>query len=226
MDVVFGTHRLGDPYGEAKICRVLGKSLVRQGRDAEAEDFLGRAVVLFHELGEQAEESDSLLGRVTQSWRQDRVAEAYADARQALMLAEAASSANLRATALSAIGRCALALGAPQETISCCTAALALYRAIGNDEGRAYALRVLGSVYHHLGQWDAAVATYEESLALDVALRDDYFAALALDQIGLVHQAAGRVAEATSAWRRSLALLECLGNPEADGVRARLNAIS
>lgn len=218
--------RLGDPYGEAKICRVLGKSLVRQGREVEAEDFLERAVALFHELGEQAEEADALLGLVTQSWRQDRLGEADADARRALMLAEAAGSTNLRAIALIAIGRCALALGNPRETVGCCTAALVLYRAVDNDEGRAYALRVLGSAYHDLGQWDAAVVAYEESLGLDVALRDDYFAALVLDQIGLAHQAAGRMAKATLAWRRSVELLECLGNTEVDGVRARLNAVT
>ncbi|WP_158891313.1 ATP-binding protein [Amycolatopsis anabasis] len=217
--------RLGDRYAEAKVCRVLGKTLVRQGKQAAAEDFHVRAVFLFSKLGERAEEADALLGRAKLRWRQNRVSEAAADARRALFLAEAAESTNLRATALNAIGHYAMAIGNPEETITCCRMALALYREIHNDEGAADVLRVLGSAYHHLGKWEYAVTYYEESLALDIELRDCYHTALVLSQIGLTHQAAGRTEAATSAWRRSLELLEYLDDEESEEIRAQLSTV-
>ncbi|MEU4443147.1 tetratricopeptide repeat protein [Actinosynnema sp. NPDC050801] len=213
---------LGDRYAEAKICRVLGKTLLRHGREAEAEDFIERAVALFHHLEDQAEEADALLSRAKFHRRRGAHAEADTDAHRALALAEAAGSTNLRATALNSAARCALHTGIPERAITYSTKALALYQGIDNAEGAADALRVLGSAHTRLGRWDEAIKHYEESLALDLALHDDYYAALVLNEIGVTHRAAGRHADATTAWHRSLALMEHLDPQEAEEVRDRL----
>ncbi|MEV1115499.1 tetratricopeptide repeat protein [Actinosynnema sp. NPDC049800] len=225
LQALAAARRVGDRYAEAKICRVLGKTLLRHGRESEAEDFVELAVVLFHHLEERAEESDALLSRAEFHRRRGNHADAHTDAHQALVLAEAAGSTNLRATALNSAARCAFQAGALDQALTYCTNALALYRDIDNAEGAADALRVAGSVHSQLGRWDDAIAHYEESLALDLVLNDDYYAALVLHQIGYAHRAAGRNDDAIAAWQRSLALMEYLGAQEVEEIRGCLHDV-
>ncbi len=217
--------RLGDGHAEAKISRVLGKTLVGAGRHRDAEVFLERAIVLFEQLGDAAEESDALLGRGRAHHEQGRLDDASSDARRALVLAESADNANLRATALNAIGRNMIALGDPGEGIAHCTAALALYGEIGNSEGAADALRMLGWACYLMGEFDEAVTHYQASLELDLALGDEFYAALVLAAEGDAHLAAGRRPTAVAAWRRAVELLDGLGSHEAERVRTRLRTI-
>ena len=79
----------------------------------------------------------------------------------------------------------------------------------------------LGYVHRHLGHQDEATACYEEAVSRFGELGNRYSEAETLVFLGDAHQAFGDPAAARGAWQRALTILEHLGHPGADRVRAR-----
>ncbi|WP_154697057.1 tetratricopeptide repeat protein [Lentzea guizhouensis] len=211
-----------DWFAEAKACLMLGRTLLRQDRQHDAEGMFQSALRLFREFGGAAEEADVLTSIATLHLLRWQIEDAAAAAREALSLAETVRQLNCQAAALRIIGRCDLERGDHEQAVERCTAALELYRVTGDTEGEAAAQRWLGTAYRKLGRWDESVRHHERSLEIDIDLGDDYYVAVVLDQLGLTYVAMGRQTDAESAWQHSVAILDYLDHPQADTVRARL----
>ena len=80
----------------------------------------------------------------------------------------------------------------------------------------------LGFIHHHLGRHAQALACYQEALDLYRTIGDHHSQATTLSRIGDTHRATGDVQAAASAWRQAVAILDELGHPDADEVRAKL----
>jgi tetratricopeptide (TPR) repeat protein len=80
----------------------------------------------------------------------------------------------------------------------------------------------IGHARHRLGDHEQAIASYRRAVDLLREAGDRYIGAEALSRLGDVHAEAGDPDAAQSAWRDAVAVLDDLGHPAADGVRAKL----
>lgn len=131
----------------------------------DAEGFLEEAVGLFHQLGQPGEEAHALVARAMLRWRQGRIEDADRDAPRP----DARRSQRHSQRSGHSVGRdrpFSLDLGAPEETISRCTAALEIDIALGDDYYAAVVLDALGLIYAAMGRRADAEAAWKRSLAL------------------------------------------------------------
>ena len=71
---------------------------------------------------------------------------------------------------------------------------------------------------------DQAIICYRHAYERVHELGDEYQEADVLTHLAHAHLAAGNPEPARHAWRRALAILDRLGHPDADDVRAKLSA--
>jgi tetratricopeptide (TPR) repeat protein len=102
--------------------------------------------------------------------------------------------------------------------------ALLLARRFGDRVAEAYVHHDLGRIYQRLERYEEALHCQQESLATNRELGDRHGQADAHRDLGDLLRALGRTQEARTHWRQSLAICEVLRAPEAEAVRARLNA--
>ena len=125
----------------------------------------------------------------------------------------------------SPVARCPASARRQCEAASHCRRALAAHRAIGDEDGQAEALDSLGLINHHLGRYEQSVTDLEEALRLFRLGGDRNAQAQVLDHLGDTRVAAGEEPLARVAWRESLAILHELAHPDADTMRAKLDAL-
>jgi tetratricopeptide (TPR) repeat protein len=80
----------------------------------------------------------------------------------------------------------------------------------------------LGYAHHQLGAHARAADCYERAVALFREQGDRYNEATVLIRLGECRDDAGHREPARDEWRRALAILDEIGHPNADDVRARL----
>jgi tetratricopeptide (TPR) repeat protein len=82
----------------------------------------------------------------------------------------------------------------------------------------------LGYVHHRLGDHRQAIGCFDRALDLYEQHGIRYHQAVALIHLGDVHSRAGVLGSARTTWQRALGILDELDHPEADQVRAKLEA--
>jgi tetratricopeptide (TPR) repeat protein len=102
--------------------------------------------------------------------------------------------------------------------------ALRQYQEIGDRVGEAVAWECLGHAHCRLLEHDRADACFRRALDLRHTLGDRYLEADTLRYLGRNHQLAGDQQAARRSWRRALGILHELGHPDAELVRAALDA--
>ena len=220
---VGATQRLADLPAEGYARRLLARALGRLGRFGEAEDHLRRALDLFAVLGDLVGEAHTHIGL---SWileQQSRPTAAMRHDRRAFELFEAAEHFVGQARALNNIGWRHAQSGDDHQALVYCWRSLRLCRQIGDSYDEALALDSIGLVHHNLGNHRQATARYQEALRLyrEISHRDGEAQTLA--HLGDAHHHAGAFESARKAWRDAWEILDQLGHPLADQVRARLD---
>jgi DNA-binding SARP family transcriptional activator/tetratricopeptide (TPR) repeat protein len=216
--------RAADPTGRAMAHAGLGRADSMRGRYAAAAEHFGHALEIFGQLGDRVGQAQAHIDLVRVFERQVRHREALSNAYQALDLYRAADHRIGQAGALNAIGWIHVQLGEHRRALAYCQRSLDLYRAIGDSRGQANAWDSLGYAHHHLGRYDEAIVCYRHAFDRVHELGDEYQEADVLTHLANTHLAAGNPEPARRAWRRALAILDRLGHPDADDVRAKLNA--
>jgi tetratricopeptide (TPR) repeat protein len=107
-----------------------------------------------------------------------------------------------------------------------CQRALELQKEIGARYDQADTLDSLARAHYQLGHNDQAVCCHQEAMQLYKEFGHRYFEADEFVLIGDVHLAAGRVGLARAAWKHAISILNRLGDPEADKVRTKLEALA
>jgi DNA-binding SARP family transcriptional activator len=218
-------YRIGDRAAQARIHRRSAVAGRRLGRGDEAERHLRLALDGYRDLGDRGGEARIVISLTVLFDQQGRYAEALRHARMAFDLHVEIGDRRGQATASNMIGWCLARLGSYPEAASHCRRALAGHRATGDEDGQAEALDSLGIINHHLGAYGQAVADLEEALRLFRQGGDRYAQAQVLDHLGDTRAAAGDRSLARAAWRESLAILHELAHPDADTMRAKLDAL-
>jgi len=211
----------GDVAGEAHALLLLALGDARSGR-RDAAPALRESLRLLKGVG--GYHRSQVTGHSSLIWiaeQQERYGDMLDHAERALGLARAAGDQTLEIMSLNDAGYSHARLGNYGQAIACCGQALAGSRAAGELNWESAAWDSLGYIHHKLGDHQRAVTCYERSLDLCRELADRYNEAGTLDRLGDVHHSAGDARAARWAWTQALRLLDELGHPDSDRVRAK-----
>jgi DNA-binding SARP family transcriptional activator/tetratricopeptide (TPR) repeat protein len=216
--------RLDSPVAASCAHRLLARTLSLLGRYEEARGHLDHALRLHTGSGDLAGQANTHHALALWYERQDRPRDALEHAKQALASYRAGGNPRGEADALNYIGWSYALLGDHAEALVHCQPALALYQEVGDRDGEAAAWDSLGYAHQHLRHDADAIVCYRQALALRRDLGDRYWKATTLTHLGDIHHAMGDAGAARAAWADALDILTDLDHPQADAVRAKLEA--
>jgi DNA-binding SARP family transcriptional activator/tetratricopeptide (TPR) repeat protein len=214
--------RIDDLAAQEHACRDLGRAFSRMGRQEEAVQHLRRALALCDAVGDQTGRAHTHLNLGQAAERQGRLHAALDHSQQALDLFQRSGHLAGQAYTLNVVGWQQSLIGDHHRGLACCKRAVRMLRQVGDVQGEADAWDSLGYANHQLGWYRQAIACYEKAVRLFHQHGDRYAGAATLRHIGDTYTALGDPVAARTAWLRALAILDALGHPEADEVRANL----
>jgi DNA-binding SARP family transcriptional activator/tetratricopeptide (TPR) repeat protein len=215
--------RLGDTLALAHAHHLLGHVQAQTGAYEDADPNFRRALDLFRELGDRANEAVVLNGLAGMLEKQERYPEALAVALDALRMLKAVGHWWTQATLENGVGWLYAHLGQYDRALTHCQRALSLHRDSGHRGGTADTLDSLGYVYLHLGDIAEAKAHYTKAIEAYREIGSPFGEGNSLSGLGDALLAEGDREGARAAWRESVAILDRLPHPLADEVRAKLS---
>jgi DNA-binding SARP family transcriptional activator/tetratricopeptide (TPR) repeat protein len=214
--------RLGDTLALAHAHHLLGHAQAQMGAYDAAEPNFWRALDLFRELEDRANEAVVLNGLAGMLERQERYPEALAVALDALRMLKAAGHWWTQATLENGVGWLYAHLGQYDQALSHCQRALSLHRDSGHRGGAADALDSLGFIYRCLGDLTQAKAYYRQAVDAYREIGAPFGQGHSLNGFGDVLIAEGDYHGAREAFLEASAVLDTLPHPLADEVRTKL----
>ncbi|MFD4790281.1 BTAD domain-containing putative transcriptional regulator [Streptomyces sp. NPDC058459] len=219
---ITAAQRGGDLLGQAHGHRALGFALSRLEQWEGADEHLERALHLSEELGDTRGQARVHRYGAFVANRHGRHADALDHYWLALRLYRSAGHLNGEASVHNEVGWTYLLMGEYDKAIDECSRSLAIHRQTGDPNGEAAAWDSLGVTRHQLGHHERALDSFRHALELYRRIRDSYLEADTLVHIADTHLALGRKDSAGRTLRQALDILEHIGHPSAEGVRARL----
>lgn len=219
---VTAAQRGGDLLGQAHGHRALGFALSRLGQWEGADEHLERALQLFEELGDTYGRARVHRYGAFVANQHGRHADALGHYRLAQEMYRSAGRINGEASVRNEVGWTYLLMGEYEKAIDQCSRSLAIHQETGDANGEAAAWDSLGVVYHHLGRHGQALDSYRRALELYRRIRDSYLEADTLVHIAETHLALAQEDSAAQVLGEALGILEDIGHPAAEGVRASL----
>jgi tetratricopeptide (TPR) repeat protein len=223
---LLAAQRLSHPDAYARAHRGLANAYLGVGRDQEARDHLHHALRLDVKHGNHAAQATTHrhLGLLHLQAGDPR--QALHHAQQAVELFEVAGNRRAAANALNSVGWTYAELGEHDNAVSHCERALTMLQQLGDQHGQAATWDSLGYAHHHLGHHARAADCYHHAIELHREAGSRYLEADSLHHLGETHHAVGDLTAAGAAYERALRILTELDNPEADAVRAKLDAVT
>ncbi|WP_157974904.1 tetratricopeptide repeat protein, partial [Glycomyces dulcitolivorans] len=192
----------------------------------EADELLDRALERCRRPGYEIQEGHVHQLRGYMWRRQGRGDTALECNRRALDLYRSAGHLGGQAIALGSIGwHRATVDEAYEEALSDCEAALRLAEAAGDRAGQGAIRDSLGCIHRRLGRHEEAVAQHQRAVDLNHEVGHRFGEAAALANLGETLLETGDRRGAREAWTRAIAVLEGIGHPDVEGLRARLAEI-
>ena len=214
--------RLADTLALAHAHHLLGHVQSQTGAYEEADPNFRRALDLFRELGDRANEAVVLNGLAGMLEKQERYPEALAVALDALRMLKAVGHWWTQATLENGVGWLYAHLGQYDRALTHCQRALSLHRDSGHRGGTADTLDSIGYVYLHLGDTAQAKANYTKAIEAYREIGAPFGEGNSLAGLGDALLAEGDREAARTAWHESVVILDRLPHPLADEVRAKL----
>ncbi len=214
--------RLDDRLALAHAHHLLGHAQLQTNDYEAAEPNFRRALDLFRELGDRANEAVVLNGLAGMLEKQERYPEALAVALDALRMLKAAGHWWTQATLENGVGWLYAHLGQYDDALTHCQRALSLHRESGHRGGAADTLDSLGFVYLNLGDLAQAQAHYEQAIDAYREIGAPFGEGNSLAALGDVLLSAGDLNAARSRYLQAAAILDTLPHPLADVVRGKL----
>jgi DNA-binding SARP family transcriptional activator/Flp pilus assembly protein TadD len=214
--------RLDDTLALAHAHHLLGHAQLQMNDYEAAEPNFRRALDLFRELGDRANEAVVLNGLAGMLEKQERYPEALAVALDALRMLKAAGHWWTQATLENGVGWLYAHLGQYDDALTHCQRALSLHRESGHRGGTADTLDSLAFVYLHLGDLDKAQAHYEQAIEAYREIGAPFGEGNSLSGLGDALLRRGDTDGARSRYLRAAAILDTLPHPLADVVRGKL----
>jgi DNA-binding SARP family transcriptional activator/tetratricopeptide (TPR) repeat protein len=215
--------RLDDTLALAHAHHLLGHAQLQISDYSSAEPNFRRALDLFRELQDRANEAVVLNGLGGMLEKQERYPEALAVALDALRMLKAAGHWWTQATLENGVGWLYAHLGQYDDALSHCQRALSLHRESGHRGGAADTLDSLGYVYLHLGDLDQAQAHYLQAIDAYREIGAPFGEGNSLAGLGDVLLRGGDPDAARTLYLQGAAILDALPHPLADVVRGKLD---
>jgi DNA-binding SARP family transcriptional activator/tetratricopeptide (TPR) repeat protein len=215
--------RLDDRLALAHAHHLLGHAQLQMSDYSSAEPNFRRALDLFRELQDRANEAVVLNGLGGMLEKQERYPEALAVALDALRMLKAAGHWWTQATLENGVGWLYAHLGQYDDALSHCQRALSLHRESGHRGGAADTLDSLGYVYLHLGDLDQAQAHYLQAIDAYREIAAPFGEGNSLAGLGDVLLRAGDPDAARTLYLQAAAILDALPHPLADVIRGKLD---
>jgi DNA-binding SARP family transcriptional activator len=214
--------KLDDLPEQARALRFLGSAHARLGAHDDAHENLRQALDLHVELDDTLGRAHTELALGSVYNRQGRHRDSLGHVRRALALYEEAGHRSGQADTLNALGWLHSQLDDHDQALIHCRRALDLHRQLGDRFGQAHTADSLGYAHHRLGRYPEALACYHDALGLYRQIGDPYSQATTLGRIGDTYAESGDAASARQSWAQGAQMLEELGHPDAEGMRAKL----
>lgn len=216
--------RAGDRIGEGHGLLLLARAEADLGQHATAVAHGEHALRLFDGVAEGRLLADAYRSN---SWLCESMGAylpALRHAEEALRLTRDGGDDAGTARAVNAVGWYLSLLGRYDEALEQLQEGLACLEKTDDDYGRADLHDSIGHTLFHLGRPDEACEHYRLAVEGFRALGIRFAMADTLDRLGDAEQAAGRRAAAETCWSEAVSVLDGLGLPRADDVRAKLGA--
>jgi DNA-binding SARP family transcriptional activator/tetratricopeptide (TPR) repeat protein len=217
--------RLGDPLALAHAHHLLGHAQAQMGANDAAEPNFRRALDMFRELEDRANEAVVLNGLAGMLEKQERYPEALAVALDALRMVKAAGYWWTQATLENGVGWLYAHLGQYDQAVTHCQRALGLHRDSGHRGGTADTLDSLGFIHRQLGDLARAKAYYRQAIDAYREIGAPFGQGNSLNGLGDVLIAEGDHHGAREAFLAAAAILDTLPHPLADEVRTKLRGL-
>jgi DNA-binding SARP family transcriptional activator/tetratricopeptide (TPR) repeat protein len=214
--------RLGDTVALAHTHYLLGNAQFHLDDYDVADLNIRRALDLFRELADRANEGMVLNGLAGMLEKQGRYPEALAVALDALRMLKAAGHWWSQANLENGVGWLYGHLGQYDQALAHCQRALSLHRESGYRGGTADTLDSLGFIYLKLGDIAEAKAHYARAVEAYREIGSGAGEGNSLTGFGNALIAAGDPVAAQAAWREAVVILDRLPHPLADDVRLKL----
>ncbi len=214
--------RLGDTHALAHAYHLLGHAQAQMGAYDAADPNFRRALDMFRELEDRANEAIVLNGLAGMLEKQEHYTEALAVALDALRMLKAAGHWWTQATLENGVGWLYAHLGQYDQALAHCQRALGLHRESGHRGGTADTLDSLGFIYRHLDDLSQAKACYRQAIDAYREIGAHFGEGNSLSGLGELLAAEGDLDGAREAFRAAVAILDTLPHPLVDQVRTRL----
>jgi DNA-binding SARP family transcriptional activator/tetratricopeptide (TPR) repeat protein len=215
--------RLDDTLALAHAHHLLGHAQLQMSDYEEAEPNFRRALDLFRELGDRANEAVVLNGLGGMLEKQERYPEALAVALDALRMLKAAGHWWTQATLENGVGWLYAHLGQYEDALTHCQRALSLHRESGHRGGAADTLDSLGYIYLHLGDPVQAQAYYQQAIDAYREIGAPYGEGNSMAGLGDVLLREGQPDQARALYLQAAAILDSMPHPRADEIRLKLH---
>jgi tetratricopeptide (TPR) repeat protein/transcriptional regulator with XRE-family HTH domain len=214
----------GDEVGAGRALNNVGEIKARMGRYEAAVEHHREALELHSRTGERAGQAAALTNLGEVAARTGRHEAAIEHHKQALAVYRSLGHRSGEAWALDSIGTVYTSCGQPARASGYHQRALRLFRDIGEQDGEMWALNGLGEAACAAGRVTDALAHHAAAEAIAVRTGTRWHEARAHAGLGRACDALGDGARARQHHERALALYTELSAPEAEDVRARLEA--
>jgi DNA-binding SARP family transcriptional activator/Flp pilus assembly protein TadD len=214
--------RQGDRAGQANAHRGLGLAQDRLGRPDSASAHYQLALDLFGALGNHAGQARTHQHLARMFSAQGHYRQAGGHAHHSLEHYRAVHDRAGQSAALNHLGWYCAQLGDHHQALAYCRQALTLALEIGDLNGEAHIRDSLGYIHHHLGQHEQAIDCYRQAVDLFHRSGDRHSEAAGLVDLGETQHAADNPGAAQAAWTQALIIIDELGAPDTDPLRAKI----
>ncbi len=215
--------RLGEPVGLGHAHYELGRGLVNIGDFTDAEPHLSKALDIFGQLGDRANEATVHQGFGHLFEQQGRYAQSLVHAREALRVVREIGPAQTVASIENSVGWLYAHLGQYEEALAYCQRSLKFQREIGHRAGEADTWDSLGYTHSRMSDFAQAAECYSQAVEAFHEIGDRYHEAGSHIGLGDAQRSAGDPGAARKSWEQALAILESIPHQDAEQARARLS---
>lgn len=215
----------GSRYGEGVLLHWTGLLARYQGRLDDARASLEESLEAFVEVADPVYQAYTVREIAIVQREQGHWQEAIEGFERCLQQFRQLGDRRFEAYALQCIGTVHHRQGQVEQATAFYRQSLVLYEQIGDVSGQAATLRLLGDAQRLEQRLAEAIVSYRRSLELQLRSQGRIMEAWTRASLGQALAASGESEAARAAWLQALPVFEELHLPEADEVRASLEAL-
>ncbi len=209
--LAFPSHFMSDTL-LANLYESIGLTMAALGNEDAGEDYLSRAVDIYHQLGLEDNIARAYMYMGSNCHLKGKFSQALDYYEKSLGAASSLHDQKLIADVYNSIGIVYYELGSFEEALEYYSRSLEIVENLQDTEGMAFALNNIGIVYYDWGNLEKALEYYQQSLEMDKQINNDDGIAGSYNNIGIIYSDWDQNELAIDYYRKSLEIYEKLNN--------------